>query len=289
MNKKSAYIALIGKPNAGKSTLLNCLVQEKISIVTPKVQTTRKVIKGIVTQDNTQLIFIDAPGIFIPQGKLEKLIVNNAIEALNEADILCILFDSSKENFLQGNEMIFQKIKSIKKPVIAILNKVDLIKDKTILLEKATQLDDLKLFQKIFMISALKISGINDLVSYLSESAPHSHWFFEDDIITDKSEREIVEEITREQVYLNLNKELPYSLKVETDKWEENEEMVRINQSIITNKASHKAILIGRKGSKLKTIGTGARLNIQRFLNKKVHLSLFIKVREDWIDKTRKI
>ena len=288
-NKKSAYISLIGKPNVGKSTLLNCLIGEKIAIVTPKVQTTRTAIKGIRNYKEAQLIFIDTPGIFTPHKKLEKLIVKNAEEGLYDADMICILFDASKQNILEGIEVILEKIEHIKKPIIAVLNKIDLLLNIELLFDKASQLQSLQIFQKIFMISALKSSGINDIVQYFSDNAPHKHWFFDKETITDENEKEIAEEITREQIYLHLNKELPYSLKVETDKWEEDDNQLRLHQSITTTKPSHKAIIIGKNGRKLKSIGIAARLNIQRFLNKKVHLSLFVKVREDWIEKTLRI
>ncbi|MCE2993249.1 MAG: GTPase Era [Candidatus Jidaibacter sp.] len=280
---KLLSVAIVGEPNAGKSTLLNTLIGENISIVTHKVQTTRENIRGICTLDKTQIVFIDTPGIFSASRVLEKAIVSNALSAFDDADIICLIIDVHK---LKGKTYldIIQKLKGTKRPVYAIINKVDMVAKET-LLPMIGELSELGVFEEIFPISALKDIGVDHFKKFLMSKAVPSDWMFAEDEITDKPIRFIAEEITREQAFFLLHAELPYSLKVETEKWEETEDSVKIYQCIFVNKQSQKVIALGTKGSKIKAIGQRSRKKISELLGKPVHLFLYIKVREDWIER----
>ena len=282
---KLLTIALVGSPNAGKSTLINTLIGENISIVTHKIQTTRETIRGILNINNTQLIFIDTPGIFNTSEasrNLEKRIVKNAWQGLDQAEVVCIIFDGS--HYKNKTPYFLNKLPKDKK-YICLINKIDLIKDKSALLDIASDLDKLQIFDKIFMISGLRKSGTKDLISYLENSAHTSPWIFEEDMFTDASEKQLANEITRKNLYLELAEELPYSLKVETDKWVCTDDEITIYQSIHVAKASHKIIILGTKGQKIKEISTKSRKGIQSLLKKKIHLFLFVKVKEEWMDR----
>jgi GTP-binding protein Era len=281
---KFSLIALVGEPNVGKSTLVNAMVGEKISIVTHKVQTTRNNIRGILKYKNAQLVLIDSPGIFEPSRKLEKAIVSNAMAALEEADSVCVLFDA--RNFkLEAFLSIKERVKKLGKPCYAIINKVDLI-EKSLVLPIIQELNDLGIFKEIFPISALKNLGTNKLIEFLYEQAKEGEWFFDPEQLTDISQSTLAEEITREKAFLLLHQEIPYSLKVETDKWEEGKDgSLTIHQSIFVMKESQKVIALGKGGEKIKQIGSQARYELSKLFNCKVNLFLFIKVREDWIEK----
>ena len=285
-NTKCGTVALIGEPNAGKSTLLNRLIGQKISIVTPKVQTTRTTIRGIVNIDQSQMIFIDTPGIFKAGKKLERAIVRSAWSGLEEADIICMLFDAKKP-ISENIEHIIKTLKNnSNKHFIAVINKIDVV-DKKSLLALTETINNFNIFNKIFMISALGGTGVLDMVNHLIVNTPENPWSYNNDELTDTSTREIAQEITREQLFLQLNKEIPYSLKVETDQWEEKEDgSTLIHQSIFVMKQSQKAIVLGNKGTKIKEVGRKARHEISQLLdNTPVHLFLHVKVREDWIDR----
>lgn len=281
--QKSLTVAIIGEPNAGKSTLVNQLVGMEISIVTHKVQTTRENIKGILTEGDTQIVFLDTPGIFEPDRTLEKAIVANALSSLKEADVICMMIDL--KGMQSGSYLtLIEKVKSLKKPIYAIINKIDLVAKENIL-PLINELSEKNFFVEIFPISALKNKGIEHFKKFLMKEAKPGAWHFVEDEATDRNVRTIAEDITRKHAYLHLHKELPYSLKVETEKWEEFETSVKIYQCIYLLKQSQKAIALGTNGAKLKDIGIRARHDIAKLLGKKVHLFLYVKVRENWIEK----
>ena len=284
MNKKCLTIAFVGESNVGKSTLLNELVGHKVSIVTHKVQTTRYNIRGVTNVGDTQLVFIDTPGIFDPQGTLEKAIVNQALGAFDQADVICIVFDARRVQHPILNTIKEYSQRSGKK-CYAVVNKVDLV-EKEKLLPGLQEVYDLGIFTEVFPVSALKAYGTKHFMEFLLKQAPAGEWHFIEDEMTDQPSRKIAEEITREQAFILLHEELPYSLKIETDLWEEQADgSVKIYHSIFINKATQKPIVLGKGGAKIKEIGRRARGQIGHLLGKKVHLFLHVKVREDWIEK----
>jgi GTP-binding protein Era len=283
--KKFSQIALIGAPNAGKSTLTNFLVGQKISIVSPKVQTTRNTIKAIMVEGETQIVFLDTPGVFIPQTTrpLERAIVRSAWQAIKEADFVCLLIDATK-GLIENNQQILKDLEFHKiKPVIAI-NKVDSIaKEKT--LGMIAELAG-RGFEDIFLISATTGDGVEPLKKHLIAITPQSDWQFNDDEITDAPMKFVASEITREKLFIHLKQDLPYSLFVKTDSWEDlNNGQVKIKQTITVLKESQKMIVLGKGGSMIKQIGEESRKDIGELLGTKVHLFLFVKVEEDWINK----
>jgi GTP-binding protein Era len=283
MQQKSLRVALVGEPNAGKSTLINAIVGEKVSIVSPKVQTTRNNIIGVVNQDETQLIFIDTPGIFKPERTLEKAIVANAWAGLEDADIACLIIDARRD-LNEQMEYFVKKVISKRNDTIIVFNKLDLIKPDS-LLAKVEKLQNLGV-ENVFIISALKGNGIDDLTKCLLKIAKPGPWFYNEDEYTNQSMIDIAAEITREQAFLLLNKEIPYSLKVETEKWERlNNGSVKLYQAIVVLKESQKHIVIGDNGSKIKHISLKARREIEKAIGVKIHLFLYVKVRENWIEK----
>lgn len=283
VTQKCAFVALLGSPNAGKSTLLNQLVGSKISIVTPKVQTTRTTINGICMDGDAQLVFIDTPGIFLPKKTLEKAMVKAAWEGSASADIAALLVDA-KKGLDAGSRLILDAIIQKKLKAVVIINKIDLVERST-LLELAKQLDEYGIFERIFMISALKGDGVDDLKHYLSANAPIGPWMYPEDDITTLPRRFLAAEITREQLFLRLDQELPYSLTVETEHWEELANgQVKIHQVIYVLKESQKMIIIGKGGSMIKAVGVAAKHQLERFLGQKAHLYLFVKVKENWME-----
>lgn len=281
--KKSCVIALVGKPNVGKSSLLNALIGERISIVTHKVQTTRSNIRGILNIQNTQLIFIDTPGLFKAARPLEKALVKNAVRSFDEANIICVLFDV-KKLALDSLEPLKNYLKTSKKKCYAILNKIDVI-EKSKLLEITKQLSSEHLFEEIFMLSALKGDGLEHFKEFLVKKAKVGEWLFDEDQLTDVPMRSIAEEITREQAFLLLHNELPYSLKIETDNWEEKKgDSVKIHQTLFVLKESQKIIALGKQGIKIKEISRRSRLRIEKLIGKKTHLFLHVKV-ANWIER----
>ncbi len=281
---RCGFAALIGAPNAGKSTLLNALVGEKISIVTPKVQTTRNRILGITLVKETQIILIDTPGIFMPKRRLERAMVSAAWSAPKDADIACLLVDVSKKD-LSGNLEFLDKLaeKNIK-PVI-ILNKIDLVAPSR-LLEITHKLTNGRNIKETFMISALNKDGVDDFKMFLAKELPEGPWHFPEDQITDMPMRLMAAEITREKLFMSLQDELPYSLMVETDKWENFKNGdVKINQIVIVQRDGQKKIVLGKNGDLIKKVGQKSRIELEKTLGKKVHLFLHVKVRQNWIDK----
>ena len=284
MNRKLAYVCLLGIPNSGKSTLFNLILDQKISIVTHKIHTTRDNIKGIITENNTQLIFIDTPGFLkSPKFKLEKAIVKKALQEINSADFLCIIIDAARKNCLDNALLDHNYLKLKKKPIL-IFNKVDLIQDKTKLLLLSQNAKG-KGFDQIFMISALKNKGVEKFRKYLIDNAPRGEWHYDENEITDRSIRQLAEDITREKLYELLNQEIPYSLKVETESWKETKDEVTIYQAITVLRNNQKKIILGTKGEQIKKVRVLAREDISKLTNKKIYLYLFIKVRENWMDR----
>jgi GTP-binding protein Era len=286
-NKKCLTVALAGIPNAGKSTLMNNLVGEKISIVSPKVQTTRDLIRGILVENNSQIIFIDTPGIFTPKKArmLEKKIVKTAWTGIMDAEVVCLLIDVI-DGLTHKVKVALDNLKKRDVKAILILNKVDLIhKPKLLELTKeiTTYYPD---FDKVFMISAKNGHGVNDLKNYLIEIAPKGEWIYPEDDITDVPMKFMASEITREKLFNALKEELPYSIDVVTENWEEFKNGdIKINQVIYVLKENQKNIIVGKRGERIKKINIEARQEISKLTERKVHLFLFVKVKEDWIAK----
>jgi len=278
--RKLALVTIIGKPNAGKSTLLNHLIGQKIAIVTPKVQTTRSSVTGIVSTGDTQLVFIDTPGIFRAKTSFEKAMVRCAWSNIVGADSVIFLVDS-KKGFDDESVEILDKLKQHNiKPIIAI-NKIDDRNSKKDSIMK--QLSNLEQDFTIFPISALRGDNIDELIKFITDNAKEKEWLYDEDALTNLPERFIASEITREQLFLQMQQELPYKLTVESESWEILKDgSVKISQVIIVSRQNYKAMILGNKGERIKNIGTKAREEIAKALDIKPHLFLFVKVREDW-------
>jgi GTPase len=281
--QRSAFIALIGSPNAGKSTLLNQLIGSKIAIVSPKVQTTRTTMNGICMEGDAQLVFIDTPGIFIPGKPLEKAIVRAAWEGFKAADMVALIVDA-KKGVCPNTQRIIESLIQKEVRAVLVLNKIDLIKPH-MLLALVEKFHSYGIFNEIFMVSALTGDGVNELRKYWASKAPLTPWLYPEDSITDAPKRFITAEITREQLYMKLEEELPYSVSVQVEKWEERENgSVLIHQVIYVMKETQKMIIVGKGGAMIKAIGAKARKEMEEMLGQKVHLYLFVKVREKWTD-----
>lgn len=280
---RSGFVALIGAPNAGKSTLVNQLVGTKVSIVTHKVQTTRAIVRGIATHDRAQIVFVDTPGIFRPRRRLDKAMVTTAWGGAKDADLVLVLIDA--ERGIRGDaETILDNLAGVAQPKILILNKVDRVRPEA-LLKLTADANARAAFERTFMISALTGSGCSDLLDFLAQRLPEGPWYYPEDQISDLPMRQLSAEITREKLYLRLHQELPYSSHVETEKWEEKKDgSVRIEQVIYVERDSQKKIVLGHKGETIRAIGETARKEIAEILEQKVHLFLFVKVRENWGD-----
>lgn len=278
---RSGFIALIGAPNAGKSTLVNQLVGSKVSIVTHKVQTTRALVRGIVIHDRTQMVLVDTPGIFKPKRRLDRAMVTTAWGGAKDADLILVLIDV-EEGISEEAEAILGSLHEKKRKVILVLNKVDRIEAPK-LLELAQRANEKVNFDKTFMISALKGYGCKDLLKYLADNLPEGPWYYPEDQISDMPMRMLAAEITREKLYLRLHNELPYSSTIETESWEEKPDgSVRIQQVIYVERDSQKKIVLGHEGQAIKAIGQSARKELMEILEQKVHLFLFVKVRDNW-------
>ncbi len=278
---RSGFIALIGAPNAGKSTLVNQLVGSKVSIVTHKVQTTRALVRGIVIHDQAQMVLVDTPGIFKPKRRLDRAMVTTAWGGAKDADLILVLIDAEL-GINEEAEAILDSLHEKKRKVILVLNKVDRIEAPK-LLELAQKANDKVNFDKTFMISALKGYGCKDLLKYLADNLPEGPWYYPEDQISDMPMRMLAAEITREKLYLRLHNELPYSSTIETESWEEKPDgSVRIAQVIYVERDSQKKIVLGHKGEAIKSIGQAARKELMEILEQKVHLFLFVKVRDNW-------
>ena len=276
-------MALIGAPNAGKSTLLNALVGAKISIVTPKVQTTRALIRGITVEGSAQLIFVDTPGIFAPRRRLDRAMVGTAWGSAQDADIVALLIDSRK-GIEEDDEAILRGLTDVRAKKVLVLNKVDLV-EKGKLLALAQALNERAAFAATFMVSALSGDGVADLKAWLAAQVPAGPWLYPEDQMSDAPLRQLAAEITREKLYLRLHQELPYRSTVETDVWKElRDGSVRIEQTIYVERESQRKIVLGKGGQTIKAIGAAARVDIAEAIEQPVHLFLFVKVREGWGD-----
>jgi GTP-binding protein Era len=280
---RCGYVALIGAPNAGKSTLLNRLVGQKLAIVTPKVQTTRSRLLGIATDGETQLIFVDTPGIFAPRRRLDRAMIAAAWAGASDADVTVLLVDAAR-GIDDDTARIAQRLKDVRAPLILALNKIDLVR-RDALLGLTERLSQLASFSRVFMISGLTGDGVEDLRGHLAELVPEGPFLFPPDQLSDAPERWLAAEVTREQVFLQLHDELPYSATVETESWDERPDgSVRVEQVIYVRKPSQRAIVLGEGGKRIKTIGARARAELGMMLDRKVHLFLFVKVRDNWLD-----
>jgi GTPase len=280
---RCGFVALIGAPNAGKSTLLNALVGSKISIVTPKVQTTRALIRGIAMEGAAQLIFVDTPGIFAPRRRLDRAMVGSAWGSTQDADIVALLLDSQK-GAQADEEAILRGLADVRAPKVLVLNKVDLV-EKPKLLTLAQLLNERAAFAATFMVAARSGDGVGDLKRYFAAHVPPGPWLYPEDQISDAPLRQLAAEITREKLYLRLHQELPYQSTVETEVWKELKDgAVRIEQTIYVERESQRKIVLGKGGQAIKAIGAAARAEIAAAIEHPVHLFLFVKVREGWGD-----
>ena len=280
---RCGFVALIGAPNAGKSTLLNQLVGSKISIVTHKVQTTRARIRAIALEGNTQIIFVDTPGIFAPKRKLDEEMVAAAWAGAAEADATVLLIDA-RDGLNEANRAIVEGLEKANLKVMLAINKIDTVpREKLLLL--ADELNKLYPFTDTFMISAMKGHGVQDLKQTLADRMPPGPWLYPEDQVADLPLRMLAAEITREKLFLRLHDELPYASTVETETWQERKDgSVRIEQVVFVERDSQKKIVLGKNGQTIKAIGQAARTEIAEALGQKVHLFLFVKVREKWAE-----
>jgi GTP-binding protein Era len=280
---RCGFIALIGAPNAGKSTLTNALTGSKVAIVTPKVQTTRALVRGIALAGKAQLIFVDTPGIFAPKRRLDRAMVTTAWSGAHDADLVAVLIDAS-EGLGGEADAILGRLGEIKQPKVLVLNKIDVV-DKPRLLTLAQAANARAAFAATFMVSALSGNGVVDLRDWLAAHVPAGPWHYPEDEISDAPERHLAAEITREKLFLRLHQELPYQSTVETETWTERKDgSVRIEQTIYVERESQRKIVLGKDGRSIRAIGSAARRELAEILEKPVHLFLFVKVREHWGD-----
>lgn len=281
---RCGYAALIGAPNAGKSTLLNAVVGTKVAIVSPKVQTTRSRVLGIAMEGQTQIVFVDTPGIFEPRRRLERAMVAAAWEGADDADLVLLLIDVTAPKVRPETMAIVERLKDFRRPSMLVLNKVDAVSPPK-LLEMAALLNDAGRFEETFMISALKGDGVDRLRRTVADRLPEGPWLFPEDQLSDMPERLLAAEVTREKLFLRLHQELPYSIAVETESWEEFQDgSTRIAQVIYVQRESQKPIILGRGGQTIKAVGAAARKELEEMLERRVHISLYVKVRENWVD-----
>jgi GTP-binding protein Era len=280
---RCGFVALIGAPNVGKSTLLNALVGSKVTIVSHKVQTTRALVRGIAIEDTSQVVFIDTPGIFAPKRRLDRAMVTTAWTGAHDADIVGLLIDARK-GVDEEADAILGKLAEVRTRKLVVINKVDLVA-KDSLLKLAHDLDARAKFDAVFMISALTGDGVGDLKHWLATNVPVGPWHYPEDQISDLPMRQLAAEITREKIYQRLHQELPYQSTVETDSWTERKDgSVRIEQTIYVERESQRKIVLGKSGQTIKAIGADARKEIAALIEQPVHLFLFVKVREGWGD-----
>ncbi len=279
--RRCGFIALIGTPNAGKSTLINALIGAKISIVSRKVQTTRVPVRGMAIEGSAQLVFIDTPGLFAPRRRLDRAMVDAAKAMAGDADVVALLVDAAK-GIDEEVERILTSLVTIESPRLLLLNKIDRVK-KDSLLALAAELNQRLPFTDTFMISALNGSGVADMRRALAKMVPEGAWHYPEDEITDANERTTAAEITRERIYDHLHDELPYQTTVETTDWQERKDgSVRIEQTIFVERESQRRIVLGEKGHTIKIISTESRKELTGMFDRPVHLFLFVKVRENW-------
>ena len=277
------FVALIGAPNVGKSTLVNALVGSKVTIVSRKVQTTRALIRGIVIENNAQIILVDTPGIFSPKRRLDRAMVSTAWSGAHDADVVCVLLDA-KAGIDEEAEAILSKVATVKHEKILVLNKIDLVpREKLLALAKTA--NDRLAFARTFMVSAMSGDGVDDLRRTLAEMVPPGPFHYPEDQMSDAPMRHLAAEITREKIYRKLHQELPYQSTVETDSWtERKDKSIRIEQTIFVERESQRKIVLGKGGATIKAIGAESRKELAEIVGVPVHLFLFVKVRENWGD-----
>jgi GTP-binding protein Era len=282
---RCGVVALVGAPNAGKSTLMNRMVGAKLSIVTHKVQTTRTRVRGVAVAGDSQVVFVDTPGVFTaPKRRLERAMVASAWQGADDADVVVLLFDVARKQVDEDTLRIVRRLNDLSTPMVLALNKIDRIKREK-LLEIAARFDREGRFERIFMISAETGDGIDDLRGYLAQRMPEGPWLFPEDQLSDLPMRLIAAEVTREKLFLRLHAELPYALTVETEDWQQFDDgSVRIEQAIYVEREAQKKIALGRQGSTIRKVREAAQADLEDQLGCPIHLFLFVKVREGWTD-----
>jgi GTP-binding protein Era len=280
---RCGFVALIGAPNVGKSTLVNALVGSKVTIVSKKVQTTRALIRGIVIDDNAQIILVDTPGIFLPKRRLDRAMVKTAWSGAHDADVVCVLLDA-KAGLDDEAQAILERVGQVDHPKILVINKIDLVLREKLLSLTQRANERLK-FDETFMVSAMSGDGVEDLKHELAKRVPDGPFHYPEDQMSDAPLRHLAAEITREKIYRHLHQELPYQSTVETDSWtERKDKSVRIEQTIFVERDSQRKIVLGKGGATIKAIGADSRKEIAEIVGEKVHLFLFVKVRDGWGD-----
>ncbi|ANT60399.1 MULTISPECIES: GTPase Era [Roseobacteraceae] len=285
MTTRAGFVALIGEPNAGKSTLTNRMVGAKVSIVTHKVQTTRARIRGVALEGDSQLVFVDTPGLFKPRRRLDRAMVAAAWGGASDADVIVLLIEAHR-GMTDGVKAILEGLRDLPqgRTVALAINKIDRVKAED-LLALTQKMNDAYTFAETFMISAERGHGVDTLRKWLAEQLPESPWLYPEDQIADLPMRMIAAEMTREKLTLRLHQELPYQLTVETENWEERKDgSARIDQMIYVTRDGHKGIVLGKKGETIKAVSQAARAELEEFLGRKVHLFLQVKVRENWLE-----
>jgi GTP-binding protein Era len=283
VENRCGFVALIGAPNVGKSTLLNTLVGSKVTIVSHKVQTTRALVRGITTEATSQLIFVDTPGIFAPKRRLDRAMVTSAWVGAHDADVVGVLIDARK-GIDDEADAILARLSDVRQPKILLLNKIDVVDRKSLLALTQTA-NERVAFESTFMISALTGDGVGDVRTWLALRMPPGPWLYPEDQMSDAPLRQLAAEITREKIYRRLHQELPYQSTVETELWKELKDgSLRIEQTIYVERESQRKIVLGKGGETIKAIGAEARKEISEIVENPVHLFLFVKVREGWGD-----
>lgn len=280
---RCGFVALIGAPNAGKSTITNNFVGSKVSIVSPKAQTTRTTIKGIGVYDNTQIIFLDTPGIFVPKRRLDRAMVASAWNGFGDADINVLVVDAKRG---MNDETLAIIDELIKREACAVLafNKIDLVSEER-LQELKDEFENLFCFDAVFMFSAQSGDHMTEFYQYLADNLPESPWYYPEEQMSDMPLRLLAAEIVREKLFLNLRQELPYALTVEPELWEHKEDgSIRAEMTIYVQREGQKSIILGHDGAMIKKIGQSARLELEELLEERIHLFLYVKVRENWVD-----
>jgi len=284
IQEKSAFVAIVGRPNVGKSSLLNAMLGQKVAIVSNKPQTTRTRIMGVLTREQYQLVFIDTPGLLKPHNRLGEYMVKSITESVSGVDACLLVVEAGKEISPADLELI-EKFKALEMPAVLAINKIDLLSDKSGLIDQITELSALYDFEAVVPISALDGNGVKALMTELEKLALPGGHFFEDDTLTDQPERVLAAEIIREKLLRLLNKEVPHGIAVVVEKMHERDDgsnMTDMDATIYCEKESHKGIVIGKDGSMLKRVGTMARTDMEKFFECKINLKLWVKVKEDW-------
>ena len=281
---KAGFVALIGAPNAGKSTLMNAMVGQKVSIVTPKVQTTRSRVRGIAMHHDTQIIFVDTPGIFKPKRRLDRAMVQAAWQGAEDGDVLLLLHDCARRAVDDDTAGILANLAASWRRASLVLNKIDLAPQER-LLERAAELSEQYDFERVFMVSAETGNGVEDLKSWLAAQMPDSPYLFYPDDLSDMPLRLLAAETLREKLFLNLHQELPYQLTVETDNWDEREDgSAEVHLSVYVAREGHRGIILGKGGQTMRRIGTAARKDLETSLDRRIHLFAHVKYRKDWMN-----